>query len=87
MASSCIACCIFHIISIPFNCLDTALRVPMLRWAGKLKIFVFRYVCFVGSLTFSHLDFSYESKAKFSPVNRADMKRPSVMIVRDRDQV
>ena len=25
MAPSCIACCIFHIISIPFNCSDTAL--------------------------------------------------------------
>ena len=49
MASSCIACSIFHIISIPFNCSDT----------------VFCHVCFVsriwrqnpspGSLTFSHL--------------------------------
>ena len=27
MALSCIACSIFHIISIPFNCSDTAIRV------------------------------------------------------------
>ena len=31
MASSCIACCIFHILSIPFNCSDTALRVTDAR--------------------------------------------------------
>ena len=29
MASSCIACCIFHIISIPFNCSDTALAITI----------------------------------------------------------
>ena len=27
MVLSCIACCIFHIISIPFNCSNTTLRV------------------------------------------------------------
>ena len=66
MASSCIACCIFHIISIPFNCSDTALRVTDAKIGPKVKIFVFRHVCFVsriwrqnsspGSSTFSHLE-------------------------------
>ena len=65
MASYCIACCIFHIISIPFNCSDTALGVTDAKIGPKVKIFVFRHVCFVsriwrqnsfpGSLTFSHL--------------------------------
>ena len=65
MASSCIACCIFHIISIPFNCSDTALRVTDAKIGPKVKIFVFRYGCFVsriwrqnsspGSLAVSHL--------------------------------
>ena len=41
MASSCVACCIFHIISIPFNCSDTALRVKLCK-ARKLNFFVFR---------------------------------------------
>ena len=44
MASSSIACCIFHIISIPFNCSDTALRVTDGKIGPKVKIFVFRYV-------------------------------------------
>ena len=81
MASSCIACCVFHIISIPFNCSDTALRVTDAKIGPKVKIFVFHYVCFVsqiwnsypGSLTFSHLgnraEISHtEPKAKFSSV-------------------
>ena len=84
MASSCIACCIFHIRSIPFNCSDRALRVTDAKVGSKVKIFVFRHVCFVsriwcqksspGSLTFSHLgnrakiSHIYEPKAKFIPV-------------------
>ena len=83
MASSCIACCIFHIISIPLICSDTALRDTDAQIGRKVKIFVSRYVCFVsriwrqnsspGSLTFSHLGnraeiFSYEPKAKFIQV-------------------
>ena len=75
MASSCIACCIFHIISIPFNCSDTALGVTDAKIGPKVKIFVFRYVCFVsqiwrqnsspGSLTFSHLG----NRAEISHMN------------------
>ena len=44
MVSSCIACCILHIISIPFNCSDTALRVTDAKIGPKVKMFVFRYV-------------------------------------------
>ena len=44
MASSRIACCIFHIISVPFNCSDTALRVTDAKIGLKVKMFVFRYV-------------------------------------------
>ena len=76
MASSCIVCCVFHIISIPFNCSDTALRVTDAKIGPKVKIFVFRCVCFVsqiwrqnsypGSLTFSHLG----NRAKISHMRR-----------------
>ena len=77
MASSCIACCIFHIISIPFNCSDTALRVTDAKIGPKVKIFVFRHVCFVsriwrqnsspGSLTFYHLG----NRAEISHINQS----------------
>ena len=75
MASSSIACCIFHIISISFNCSDTALRVTDAKIGPKVKIFVLRYVCFVsriwcqnsspGSLTFTHLG----NRAEISHMN------------------
>ena len=65
MASSCIACGIFDIINIPFNCSDTALRVAEAMVGTKVKFFVFRHVCIVsriwrqnsspGSLAFSRL--------------------------------
>ena len=42
MASPCIACCIFRIISIPVNCSDTALRVAKAMIGAKVIIFVFR---------------------------------------------
>ena len=42
-ASSCIACCIFHII--PFNCSDTALRVAEAMIGAKVIILVFHHVC------------------------------------------
>ena len=63
----------FHIISIPFNCSDTALRVA--EAMKGTKIFVFRHVCCVsriwcqdpspGSLTFSPL----ENRAEISHMN------------------
>ena len=40
-ASSCIACCIFHIISIPFNCSDTAIRVAKTIIGAKVIILCF----------------------------------------------
>ena len=45
-----IACCIFHILSIPFNCSDTALRVTDAKIGPKVKIFVLRYVRFVSRI-------------------------------------
>ena len=90
IASSCIACCIFHFISIPpFNCSDAALRVTEAIIGPKVKIFVFRHVCFVsriwpqnwspGSLTFFHLGNRAEiahmnPRINFSPVNQAHLK-------------
>ena len=41
MESSCIACYIFHIISIPFNCGDTALRVAEAMIGAKVKFLCF----------------------------------------------
>ena len=56
---------ILHIISTPFNCIDTALRVNEAMIGAKVIIFVFHHVYFVsriwrqnsspGSLAFSHL--------------------------------
>ena len=72
MASSCIACYIFHIISIPFNCSDTALRVAEAMIVAKVKIFVSPcLLCFSNlgpELVLSQkpcLNFSHEPKAKF----------------------
>ena len=41
MESSCIACYIFHIIIIPFNCSDTALRVAEAMIGAKVKFLCF----------------------------------------------
>ena len=85
MASSCIACCIFHIISIPFNCSDTALRVTDAKIGPKVKIFVFRYVCFVSRIwrqnssqdlwpfliSETRLKFLIWTQSKIHPGNRA----------------
>ena len=75
MASSCVACRIFHIISISFNSSDPALTVAEAMNGAKVKIFVFRHVCFVsriwrqnssqGSLAFSHLG----NRAEVSQMN------------------
>ena len=73
MALSCIACCILHVISIPFNCSDTAFRFTEAMMGPKF--FVFRYVRLVspicrqnsspGSLAFSHLG----NRAEISHMN------------------
>ena len=75
MVLSCIACCIFHIISIPFNCSNTTLRVAKAMIGMKVKMFVFCHVCFVSriwrqnsspqSLAFSHL----RNRAEISHLN------------------
>ena len=85
MASSWIACCILHIISIPFNSSDTVLRVAEAMIDAKVVIFVFLHVCFVsqiwrqnsspGSLALFHLgnraeNFSYEPKGEIRPAVR-----------------
>ena len=84
MASSCIACCIFHII--PFNYSDTALRVAEAMIGAKVIILVFHHVCCFPNLApelvprvFGRIssrkpgrNFSYESKGKFVPVTWPD---------------
>ena len=75
MASSCTAYCVFHLISIPFNCIDTALRVVKAMVGPKVRIFVFIRICFIyrissqnsfrGSLTFFH----HGNRAKISHMN------------------
>ena len=55
MALSCIACCNFHIISISFNCSDTALRVNEAMISLKVKIFVFHHVCSISRIWLQNL--------------------------------
>ena len=87
LASSSIACCIFHIMSIPFNCSDTALSVTEAMIDPKVNFFCISpcLLCFSNIAPelfprifgLSHLGISYEPKAKrASPVNRAHVKRP-----------
>lgn len=76
MASSCTAYCVFHLISIPFNCIDTALRVVKAMVGPKVRIFVFIRICFIyrilsqnsfrGSLAFFH----HGNRATISHMNR-----------------
>ena len=79
------ACCIFHIISIPFNCSDTTLRVTKAMIGAKVIILVFRHVCFISQISrrnsstgLSALSsrnpgwkFPYEPKAKLFPQTRS----------------
>ena len=79
------ACCIFHIISIPFNCSDTTLRVTKAMIGAKVIILVFRLVCFISQISrrnsstgLSALSsrnpgwkFPYEPKAKLFPQTRS----------------
>ena len=80
MALSCFACCIFHIISILFNCSDTALGVAAAMIGMKVKFFcvspcLFCFLYLVSDLVprifclFSSRkpawNFSYEPKVKF----------------------
>ena len=79
------ACCIFHIISIPFNCSDTTLRVTKAMIGAKVIILVFRHFCFISQISrrnsstgLSALSsrnpgwkFPYEPKAKLFPQTRS----------------
>ena len=92
MASSCVVCCIFHIISIPFNCSDAALRVTKAMIGAKVKIFVIHHVwalCFL-NLEYELVprifglfsswkpgwNFSYEPQVKFIPVTAGQPGQP-----------
>ena len=82
MASYCIACCIFHIISIPFNCSDTALRVAEAMIGAKVKLLCFAMFALClkfgartrprGSLAFSYLgnraEVSHMNQKSFYPL-------------------
>ena len=71
MALSCFACCVFHIISIPFNCSDTALRVAKFMVGAKVINIVFSHVCFVFRISRRHS--SLGSLAFFNLGNRAEI--------------
>ena len=71
MALSCFACCVFHIISIPFNCSDTALRVAKSMVGAKVINIVFSHVCFVFRISRRHS--SLGSLAFFNLGNRAEI--------------
>ena len=71
MASSFIAYCVFHIISIPFNCIDTALRVAQAMVGAKVRIFVFCHICFVSRI--SRQNSSRGFLAFFHHGNRAEI--------------
>ena len=62
MASSCIASCIFHIISIPFNCSDAALRITDGKIGPKVMFALFPEF---GARTLSHLG----NRAEISHMN------------------
>ena len=64
-----------HILSIPFNCSDTALRVAEAMIGAKVIIFVFHHVCFVSRIW--HQNTSPGSLA-ISPLrNRAEISHMS----------
>ena len=85
IASSRIACCIVHIISIPFNCSDTAVRVAEAMIGSKVIAFVFRHVCFASRIcartlfrdlwpfliSETGLKFLLRNQSEVSPGNRA----------------
>ena len=72
MPSSCISCCIFHIISILFNCSDTTIRVAkamesaIARCFAKFALFLeFVPELWIRSLAFSHIG----NRAEISHIN------------------
>ena len=78
MTSSCIACCIFHILRVPLICSDTASRVAEAMIGAKVRILCFTFFALFlefgartrpqdlfESLGFSHLG----NRAKTSDIN------------------
>ena len=66
-----LAVCVFHIISIPFSCSNTALRVAIAMVGAKVIIFVFCQVCFVSQIL--HHNSHPGSLAFFRLGNRAEI--------------
>ena len=78
MALSWIACCIFHIISIPFNCSDTALRVTKAMIGMKVSPCLLCFSNLAPELLISEtgLKFLIWTPGKLCPSNWAHVKRP-----------
>ena len=75
---ACIACCIFHIISIPFNCSDTALRVAKAMIGAKVLPCLLCFSNLAPELLISEtgLKFLIWTRGEICPSNRAYVKRP-----------
>ena len=78
MALSCIACYIFHIISIPFNISDTALRVAKVMIGTKVLPCLFCFLNWAPELLISEtgLKVLIWTQGEICPSNRAHVKRP-----------
>ena len=78
MALSCIACYIFHIISIPFNISDTALRVTKAMTGAKVSPCLFCFLNWAPELLISEtgLKVLIWTQGEICPNNRAHVKRP-----------
>ena len=78
MALSCIACYIFHIISIPFNISDTALRVAKAMIGANVSPCLFCFLNWAPELLISEtgLKVLIWTQGEICPSNRAHVKRP-----------
>ena len=72
------ACCIFHIISIPFNCSDTALRVTKAMIGAKVSPCLLCFLNLAPELLISEtrLKFLIWTQGEICPSNWAHVKRP-----------
>ena len=72
------ACCIFQIVSIPFNCSDIALRVAKAMIGMKVLPCLLSFSNFAPELLISEtgLKFLIWTRGKICPSNRAHVKRP-----------
>ena len=78
MALSCIACYIFHIMSIPFNISDTALRVAKAMIGAEVSPCLFCFLNWAPELLISEtgLKVLIWTQGEICPSNRAHVKRP-----------